>query len=43
MHKVFYAAKAGALVELDEKELNRQLAGSVNTVPKAFHEDLQKV
>jgi phage terminase Nu1 subunit (DNA packaging protein) len=34
---------AGALAGLDEKELHRQLAGRVNTVLKAFKEDLEKV
>jgi len=34
---------AGSLAGLDEKELHRQLAGRVNTVLKAFHEDLEKV
>jgi hypothetical protein len=34
---------AGALAGLDEKELHRQLAGRVNTVLKAFHEDMEKV
>ena len=34
---------AGALAELDEKDLHRQLGGRVNTVLKAFLEDLEKV
>ena len=34
---------AGALAGLDEKELHRQLAGRVNTVLKAFKEDLETV
>ena len=34
---------AGSLAGLDEKELHRQLAGRVNIVLKAFHEDLEKV
>jgi hypothetical protein len=34
---------AGALAGLGEKELHRQLAGKVNTVLKAFKEDLEKV
>lgn len=34
---------AGSLAGLSEKELHRQLAGRVNTVLKAFHEDLEKV
>ena len=34
---------AGALAGLDEKELHRQLAGRVNSVLKAFKEDLEKV
>jgi len=34
---------AGSLAGLDEKELHRQLAARVNTVLKAFHEDLEKV
>ena len=33
----------GPLAGLDEKELHRQLAARVNTVLKAFHEDLEKV
>ena len=33
----------GALSGLDEKELHRQLAGRVNSVLKAFKEDLEKV
>ncbi len=33
----------GSLAGLDEKELHRQLAARVNTVLKAFHEDLEKV
>jgi len=34
---------AGSLAGLDEKELHRQLAGRVDSVLKAFHEDLEKV
>ena len=34
---------AESLAGLDEKELHRQLAGRVNTILKAFHEDLEKV
>jgi phage terminase Nu1 subunit (DNA packaging protein) len=34
---------AGALAGLDEKELHRQLAGRVNSVLKAFKEDIEKV
>ena len=34
---------AGALAGLDEKELHRQLAGRVDSVLRAFHEDLEKV
>jgi len=33
---------AGALAGLDEKELHRQLSGRVDSVLKAFHEDLEK-
>jgi hypothetical protein len=33
---------AGAMAGLDEKEPHRQLAGRVNIVLKAFHEDLEK-
>jgi hypothetical protein len=34
---------AGSLAGLDEKELHRQLGGRVNTILKAFREDLEKV
>ncbi len=33
----------GALAGLDEKELHRQLTGRVDSVLKAFLEDLEKV